>query len=73
MGDKELLEAADIVFSPIEQSTVQVIPPTNNLEEIERNTIEQVVAKHKGNISRAAKELGITRAALYRRMDKYDL
>ncbi|MDR0294841.1 MAG: sigma-54 dependent transcriptional regulator [Prevotellaceae bacterium] len=73
MGDSELLEAADIVFSPLEQSTAPATLPTNNLEEIERSTIEQVIAKHKGNISRAAKELGITRAALYRRMEKYEL
>ena len=73
MGDSELLDAADIVFSPLEQSNTQTISPTNNLEEIERHTIEQVIAKHKGNVSRAAKELGITRAALYRRMEKYSL
>jgi DNA-binding NtrC family response regulator len=72
MGDNELLEVADIVFSPLEQPT-QIIPPSNNLEEIERNTIEQVIAKYNGNISRAAKELGITRAALYRRMEKHNL
>jgi DNA-binding NtrC family response regulator len=73
MGDNELLEAGDIVFSPLEQSTAISVPLTNNLEKIERTTIEQVIAKHKGNISQAAKELGITRAALYRRMEKYDL
>jgi len=73
MSDSELLEAADIVFSPLEQPTTQVHLPTNNLEKIERNTIEQVITKHNGNISRAAKELGITRAALYRRMEKYSL
>ena len=33
----------------------------------------EVVDKYGGNISRAAKELGLTRASLYRRMEKYDL
>lgn len=38
-----------------------------------KNTILKVIDKNKGNISKSAKELGITRAALYRRLDKYDL
>lgn len=43
------------------------------LETVEKNTILKVIDKNKGNISKSAKELGITRAALYRRLDKYDL
>lgn len=73
MGDNELLEPGDIVFSPLERPVATAVPLSNNLEKIERTTIEQVIAKHKGNISQAAKELGITRAALYRRMEKYEL
>ena len=38
---------------------------------MEKNVIETVLRKHKGNISHAAKELGITRTSLYRRMEKY--
>ena len=44
-----------------------------NLEDIERWAIRKVLTKHAGNISRAADELGLTRAALYRRMSKYNL
>jgi DNA-binding NtrC family response regulator len=43
------------------------------LEELEHQVIDRVLRKHKGNVSRAAKELGITRTSLYRRMDKYGL
>ncbi|MEL6844109.1 MAG: helix-turn-helix domain-containing protein, partial [Bacteroidota bacterium] len=46
---------------------------TYNLEEIERWAIRKVMTKHGGNISRAAEELGLTRATLYRRMEKYGL
>lgn len=46
---------------------------TYNLEEIERWAIRKVMTKHAGNISRAAEELGLTRATLYRRMEKYGL
>jgi len=44
-----------------------------NLEETEKILIRKVVEKYGGNISRAAKELGLTRASLYRRMEKYDI
>ena len=44
-----------------------------NLEEIEKKTISQALTKCKGNISKTAKALGITRMALYRRLEKHDL
>ncbi len=44
-----------------------------NLEEVERSVIEKVLERHNGNISKAAKELGLTRASLYRRLEKYGL
>lgn len=46
---------------------------TFNLEENEINLIQQALKKHNGNISKAAADLGITRAALYRRMEKYGI
>ncbi len=45
----------------------------HNLEATEKMLIRKVVDKHGGNISKAAKELGITRASLYRRIEKYEL
>jgi two-component system, NtrC family, response regulator HydG len=44
-----------------------------NLDEVEKNVIQKAVNKHGGNISKAAKELGLTRASLYRRLEKYGL
>jgi len=44
-----------------------------NLAEIEQWAIQKALTKHTGNISRAAEELGLTRAALYRRMAKYGI
>lgn len=44
-----------------------------NLEKLEKQAITQSLRKHKYNISHAAKELGLTRAALYRRMEKHGL
>jgi DNA-binding NtrC family response regulator len=43
------------------------------LSDLEKTAIEKALAKHSGNISKTADELGLSRAALYRRMEKYDL
>jgi DNA-binding NtrC family response regulator len=44
-----------------------------NLERAEKQMVEQALKKHAYNISSAAGELGLTRASLYRRMDKHGL
>ncbi|PBJ11303.1 sigma-54 dependent transcriptional regulator [Flavobacterium sp. ACN6] len=45
----------------------------NPLSELEKSAIEKALFKHNGNISKTAEELGLSRAALYRRIEKYDL
>lgn len=44
-----------------------------NLEEVEKTAIRHAISKHGGNISKAAKELGLGRTTLYRKMNKYGL
>jgi len=44
-----------------------------NLERMERHAVEQALRKHSYNISHAAAELGLSRFALYRRMEKHGL
>ncbi|MBL3656747.1 sigma-54-dependent transcriptional regulator [Fulvivirga sediminis] len=44
-----------------------------NLDDIEKSVIEKAINIHGGNISKAAKELGLTRASLYRRLEKHGL
>ena len=74
MADGDVLEAKDIIFSPIESAPAeQEVMASSNLSDVEKNTILKVIEKHNGNISKAAKELGITRTALYRRLSKYDI
>ncbi len=74
MSDKEKLGAEDLIFSPIEASgTTAEEPRELNLRNIEKNAILRVIEKHNGNITKAAKELGLTRTALYRRLSKYDI
>ncbi|WP_019029954.1 sigma-54-dependent transcriptional regulator [Colwellia piezophila] len=53
---------------------VDLSPPDElNLEQIEKKAIALALKKHRFNISHTAKELGLTRAALYRRMEKHGL
>jgi transcriptional regulator with PAS, ATPase and Fis domain len=44
-----------------------------NLEKLEAWAIRKAIAKHKGNISHAAEELGLSRGALYRRLETYGI
>lgn len=44
-----------------------------NLEKLEAWAIRKAIDKHKGNVSQAASELGLSRGAMYRRMEKYEV
>src|SRR5436190_4068353 len=66
MSDSEVLTEKDLLFSPIEAMVAQDNEKDDfKLSTIEKNTILRVIEKHNGNITKAAKELGLTRTALY--------
>ena len=73
MAEESVLSAKDILFSPIESVPAEEKIEYSDLSTVEKNTILKVIEKNNGNISKAAKELGITRTALYRRLSKYDI
>jgi len=73
MADDSVLMAKDFLFSPIEQAANIPGPDETNLGDLEKSTILRVIDKNHGNITKAAKELGLTRTALYRRLSKYDI
>ena len=74
MADDNELDADGLIFSPLESARIYEEEPKElHLSTIEKNTILRVIEKHHGNISKAAKELGLTRTALYRRLSKYDI
>ncbi|MBT8441834.1 MAG: sigma-54-dependent Fis family transcriptional regulator, partial [Gammaproteobacteria bacterium] len=52
---------------------VTPIPTVLNLDQMEKETIHKALLKHGFNISHTARELGLTRASLYRRMEKHGL
>ncbi|MCX6827847.1 MAG: sigma-54 dependent transcriptional regulator [candidate division Zixibacteria bacterium] len=60
--------------SPRQSETI-TIPAvgTVTLEEVEKSMIQKAMQIHQGNISRVARSLGLSRGALYRRLDKYGI
>lgn len=71
MTDSPSLQESDFLFSrPVSSSAS---PETLNLDEVEKAAIIKALSLYSGNISKAADELGLTRASLYRRMEKYGL
>lgn len=74
MSDTNVLEPNDFFLSQMEENqNASHSAATMNLEETEKMLIRKVIDKHGGNISKAAKELGLTRASLYRRLEKYGI
>jgi transcriptional regulator with PAS, ATPase and Fis domain len=75
MTEGDTLSASDLIFSPIETARMEAEEEEQDLKlsSMEKNTILRVIEKHSGNITKAAKELGLTRTALYRRLTKYDI
>lgn len=58
----------------ISAATINEVPADDaTLQDIERTTIIRTLEKCQGNISQAADELGLSRAALYRRLEKYNI
>ncbi|HLN53993.1 MAG TPA: sigma-54 dependent transcriptional regulator [Lentimicrobium sp.] len=73
MSDNSELKSSDLIFSPLEYSPADRDNETETrLSDIEKKTILKVIDKNNGNITKAARELGITRTALYRRLSRYE-
>ena len=76
LADSGNLEPADLQLDYAQgeaQASTTVMPTILNLDHLEKETILKALRKHGFNISRAASELGLTRASLYRRMEKHDI
>ena len=75
VSGKEILTADDFKSQyqhPIEQKVTTNLQGMT-LEEIEKQTILQTLEKYNNNMSQVAIALGISRAALYRRLEKYNI
>lgn len=73
MSESDILKPADFFFASSHAKEQGLIFEDYNLETVEKTIIQKTLKKHNGNVTRAAKELGLTRAALYRRLEKYGI
>jgi DNA-binding NtrC family response regulator len=73
MCETNILDQEDFLLSASKKKQDDVALETYNLDDVERKIIVKVLKQNQGNITQAAKELGLTRTSLYRRMEKYDL
>ena len=73
MCEGNRLESGDFLLPDRHLPPHAVASEQGRLDDVEKAHIRKVISKHGGNISHAAKELGLTRAALYRRLEKYGL
>lgn len=76
LSARNVLEPEDFGLLPgmIRPQIASVRPAEDlNLDRVERRLVEEALRKHGYNITLAASELGLSRAALYRRMEKHGL
>jgi DNA-binding NtrC family response regulator len=74
-GKQHLGEADFLAASAVDEGAPSARPGMDGmtLEQVERLMIEQALQQHAGNISRMAKALGLSRTALYRRLERHGL
>ncbi|MBC7616718.1 MAG: sigma-54-dependent Fis family transcriptional regulator [Pedobacter sp.] len=73
MSDGLAISLEDLQLTPQKFGNQLALQTDMPLDEMEKLMVNKAIEKHKGNISRAAAELGLTRAALYRRIEKFGL
>ncbi|PIQ48663.1 MAG: sigma-54-dependent Fis family transcriptional regulator [Cytophagales bacterium CG12_big_fil_rev_8_21_14_0_65_40_12] len=72
LADGNKLTADDFVLQP-NRASKRLEEDILDLSEMEKRLILKALDKHNGNVTRAAKDLGLDRLALYRRLQKYGL
>ena len=75
MADNQAITARDLDLNSSIETPVMMSQESSilRIDEIEKSTILKAIERHDGNITKAARELGLTRTALYRRLGKYDI
>jgi DNA-binding NtrC family response regulator len=71
LAEEMVVRATDLVFGPVASAQPQV--DEMSLEDVERLLISKALERHGGNVSLAANALGLSRSALYRRLQRYGL
>ena len=73
LSEGNVLQPEDFFLTAHDMEGDPGVSVERKLDEVEKDAIQKALTKHGGNITQTAKELGLTRTALYRRLEKYGL
>ncbi len=73
MNESEFLQPEDFYFADENKSNEKIDFDNFHIDEVEKVLIIKAISKHDGNLTKAAEELGLSRASLYRRLEKHGL
>jgi DNA-binding NtrC family response regulator len=71
LAEGDQVRASDLGLRPVREAPFKM--EEMGLEDVERVLIQKALARFGGNVSHASKALGLSRSALYRRLQKYSL
>jgi DNA-binding NtrC family response regulator len=71
LAEGSQVRASDLGLRPAREAALRL--DEMSIEEVERVLIQKALARYGGNVSHASKALGLSRSALYRRLQKYSL
>lgn len=71
MSDGKSIQPEDLLVKPSQKKKVN--NDSLKVEDLEKQAILQAIEKYKGNLTRAAGELGMGRSTLYRKMERYNM
>jgi transcriptional regulator of acetoin/glycerol metabolism len=71
MAQGPIVRGSDLALRPGRESSMRI--EDMSLEDVECFLIKKAMSRYDGNVSQAAKALGLSRSALYRRLQRYGL
>jgi DNA-binding NtrC family response regulator/tetratricopeptide (TPR) repeat protein len=72
-GTNSLMAPSGLAATAAAQAIAQGLTLSDAMAELERRMIAEALRKHNGNITRASRELGLTRRGLYLKLGRHDL
>ena len=72
LSRSDIIEPADLGLQTVQQSRANLLEEMD-LESVEAHLIQKALDRHNGNAITAAKALGLSRSAFYRRLQKYHI
>lgn len=72
LARESVVHAGDLGLQPAHEAGAPALEQLT-LDEVERVLIQRALRRHDGNVSEAARTLGLSRSALYRRLERHGL